>query len=235
MRCLNIARKEGVLALEELVHENDNYFFKAIMMLVVDGTDPELVKEIAEILMNSENHTGSALLERILITVGVLSVQAGENPRIAEVKLFSYLGEAYLKERGHGTNAIVHEPAILKLEEVVGETPLPECAVFDSGLQTMENKDIQTVIKEVDTRTLAIALKGCGNAVAKIVGSNLSQRLESMIAEDIEYMGDKDINEILEEQDKIAAAAKQLAKTGAIRLTKGAFDKIVLRVVKKED
>ncbi len=44
----NIARKEGVLALEETVQAVDDEFLKKGIMLVVDGTDPELVRTILE-------------------------------------------------------------------------------------------------------------------------------------------------------------------------------------------
>lgn len=47
----NIARKEGLLALEERAADLDNDFMKKGVMLIVDGTDPELVKDILEIEM----------------------------------------------------------------------------------------------------------------------------------------------------------------------------------------
>ncbi len=44
----NVARKEGLLALEEAVNGIDDEFLKKGIMLVVDGTDPELVRGILE-------------------------------------------------------------------------------------------------------------------------------------------------------------------------------------------
>ncbi|MCI8327405.1 MAG: motility protein A [Lachnospiraceae bacterium] len=44
----NLARKEGLLALEEKSSEIKDEFMKKGIMLVVDGTDPELVKDIME-------------------------------------------------------------------------------------------------------------------------------------------------------------------------------------------
>lgn len=44
----NISRKEGILALEEAAHNIDDNFLKAGINLVVDGTDPELVRGILE-------------------------------------------------------------------------------------------------------------------------------------------------------------------------------------------
>lgn len=44
----NIARREGLLALEEAVSDIKDDFLQKGVMLVVDGTDPELVKNIME-------------------------------------------------------------------------------------------------------------------------------------------------------------------------------------------
>ena len=44
----NVARKEGLLSLEEAAGDIDDAFLKKGIMLVVDGTDPELVRGIME-------------------------------------------------------------------------------------------------------------------------------------------------------------------------------------------
>ncbi|MBQ9199457.1 MAG: motility protein A [Lachnospiraceae bacterium] len=44
----NLARREGLLALEESANSLDDEFMKKGVMLIVDGTDPELVRSILE-------------------------------------------------------------------------------------------------------------------------------------------------------------------------------------------
>ena len=44
----NVARKEGLLALEETANNLEDPFMKKGIMLIVDGTDPELVRGILE-------------------------------------------------------------------------------------------------------------------------------------------------------------------------------------------
>ena len=44
----NIARKEGILALEETARNMDDKFLQKGVMLIVDGTDPELVRNILD-------------------------------------------------------------------------------------------------------------------------------------------------------------------------------------------
>lgn len=44
----NVARKEGLLQLEEISNEIEDEFLKKGILLIVDGTDPELVRSILE-------------------------------------------------------------------------------------------------------------------------------------------------------------------------------------------
>ena len=44
----NVARKEGLLSLEEAAADLDDAFLKKGILLIVDGTDPELVRSIME-------------------------------------------------------------------------------------------------------------------------------------------------------------------------------------------
>ena len=163
----NIARKEGLLALEEAANGIDDEFLKKGVLLIVDGTDPELVRSILETELNciEDRHSsvvgfwdslaamgpawgmigtliglinmlqkmddakaigpamavalittfyGSVLANWICIPVatklksknssevmikeliveGLLSIQAGENPRVIEEKLKSFLSPA---------------------------------------------------------------------------------------------------------------------------------------------
>ncbi|MDR1689585.1 MAG: motility protein A [Clostridiales bacterium] len=48
----NMARKEGILSLEEAVSDMEDEFLKKGIMLIVDGTDPELVRNILETEMS---------------------------------------------------------------------------------------------------------------------------------------------------------------------------------------
>ncbi len=48
IRLSNVARKEGLLALEEAANTIEDDFMKKGVLLIVDGTDPELVRSIME-------------------------------------------------------------------------------------------------------------------------------------------------------------------------------------------
>jgi chemotaxis protein MotA len=59
IKIANVARREGLLALEDAMDEVDNPFFQKGIMLIVDGADGELVKNIleTEIAFIQERHT----------------------------------------------------------------------------------------------------------------------------------------------------------------------------------
>lgn len=48
IKVANVARREGILALEETVSGMDDPFLKKGIMLIVDGSDPELVRSVLE-------------------------------------------------------------------------------------------------------------------------------------------------------------------------------------------
>jgi chemotaxis protein MotA len=61
----NVARREGLLALEDTMTEVDNPFLKKGIMLIVDGTDTELIKNILETevyFIQSRHAEGQAMI-----------------------------------------------------------------------------------------------------------------------------------------------------------------------------
>ncbi|MFA5575811.1 MAG: MotA/TolQ/ExbB proton channel family protein [Tissierellaceae bacterium] len=62
----NVARKEGLLSLEEYGEKLDDEFLKKGIMLIVDGTDPELVRNILEtelIFLEERHGQGQGIME----------------------------------------------------------------------------------------------------------------------------------------------------------------------------
>ena len=136
----NVARKEGLLSLEEAAGEIEDEFLKKGIILVVDGTDPELVRAImgpawgmigtliglinmlrdlsdfasigpnmstalittfygsvlanwicAPVASKLKSKNGEEMMVKEIEIEGLLSIQAGENPRVIEEKLKSFL------------------------------------------------------------------------------------------------------------------------------------------------
>lgn len=68
----NVARKEGLLALEEAAADLDDAFLKKGILLIVDGTDPDLVRGILETEMISieARHKGNIGLWQDIASMG---------------------------------------------------------------------------------------------------------------------------------------------------------------------
>lgn len=96
----NLTRREGVLALEKYAYEREDDFFKFMLLLICDGTDPRKVEDMGKTLIESGGHSGTALLSRMLQLEGVLMVQTGMNPRIITAMLQCMLGEDFLDNLG---------------------------------------------------------------------------------------------------------------------------------------
>ncbi|MES0492110.1 MAG: hypothetical protein ABUK01_19130 [Leptospirales bacterium] len=84
-----LARKEGLLALEDYLDDIKSNYISQSLQLVIDGTDPELVKSIMNTRIVRLSYEYQSLLE--MISEGILSIQNGDNPVIVQTKLLNYL------------------------------------------------------------------------------------------------------------------------------------------------
>ena len=65
VKIANVARREGILALEETVTEMNDPFMQKGIMLIIDGSDPELVKSVLEtelVFVRERHGSGQAIL-----------------------------------------------------------------------------------------------------------------------------------------------------------------------------
>lgn len=92
----------------------------------------------------------------------------------------------------------------------------------------LSNQAIQRVLKEIDNRDLAIALKGATGEVEKVIYSNISSRLQEMIKEDIEVMGPVRVRDVEEAQQKIVNVIRKLDDTGEIIIQRSGEDDVIV-------
>ncbi|MCL2225373.1 MAG: hypothetical protein FWB96_10460 [Defluviitaleaceae bacterium] len=185
LKAAETARRSGVLFLEKFAQAHGNDFLSFAIMLIVDGTKPATVRDILETLTDSDNHMGSAFLERKIITEGVLLIQAGENPRIIEMKLLAILGERYLRERGHYP---FFDPAVAVDRRISQLTQQNPSTLFCHFIARLPDENIAQVMKDVGQRDLGIAVSGCEEYAAKLILQNVPIRTAEMVLNDMEYM-----------------------------------------------
>lgn len=99
LKLANIARREGILALEERIADipgsiegKFGIYLKNLLTYVVDGCDETVVSELGEnLIVYSELSEGEEVLFEIILA-GVLSIQKGYNPWVLARNLASYFG-----------------------------------------------------------------------------------------------------------------------------------------------
>jgi len=94
---------------------------------------------------------------------------------------------------------------------------------FDD-VEKLEDKAIQTLMKEVQTESLVIALKGATPEMREKIFRNMSTRAAETLREDLESRGPVRVSEVEAEQKELLKIIRRLADEGQIQLTSGGDD-----------
>jgi len=122
-----------------------------------------------------------------------------------------------------------HEANILKRLEEFDEEELAEeirryLFTFED-LLNIEDRGIMTLLKEVNTQDLALALKAASEELKNKFFKNMSSRAAEMLQEELEIMGPVRLRDVEAAQQKIIQIAKRLEAEGQIVLSsKGSED-----------
>ena len=87
--------------------------------------------------------------------------------------------------------------------------------VFED-MVVLDDRSIQRVLKDVETKDLAIALKAASDEVKEKVFKNVSERVGSMIKEEIEFMGPMRLSDVELSQQRIVEVIRRLQDEGQI-------------------
>jgi flagellar motor switch protein FliG len=92
--------------------------------------------------------------------------------------------------------------------------------VFDD-LIDVEDRGIQTLLRDVSTDLLTVALKGAEEELKTKILKNMSKRASEMLIEDMEVTGPVKLSDVEVAQKEILAIAKKLEEAGDIQLSSG--------------
>jgi flagellar motor switch protein FliG len=87
--------------------------------------------------------------------------------------------------------------------------------VFEDIL-LVNDKGIQSVLKEVDNEELALALKTASEDLKQKIFKNMSERAAQLIQEDMQYMGPVRVSDVESAQQKIVDVVRRLEDAGEI-------------------
>jgi flagellar motor switch protein FliG len=104
---------------------------------------------------------------------------------------------------------------------------LDEMFVFEN-LMDVDDRGIQLLLREIQSDSLILALKGSSPELREKIFKNMSQRAAEMLKEDLESKGPVRLSEVEAEQKEIIKIARRLADEGQIQLGgKGAEDQMI--------
>ncbi len=109
----------------------------------------------------------------------------------------------------------------------LAETIKKRMFVFED-IVILDDRSIQRVIREVDSKDWARSLKASNEAVKERVFKNMSQRAATMLKEEISYLGPVRLRDVEEAQQRIVGIIRKLEDAGEIVVGRGGEDEIVL-------
>jgi flagellar motor switch protein FliG len=89
-------------------------------------------------------------------------------------------------------------------------------------LLKLDDRSVQLVLKDVDQKDLALALRGVSEEVRDKILANMSQRGAEMLQEEIAYQPPQRRRVVEEAQSRIVGVVRRLEEAGAIVVSRGA-------------
>jgi len=173
-------------------------------LATMDRTSPDVIREV------------ESVLERKLSTIVSQDfTEVGGVQTLAQI----------LSRSGRAVEKSVLE-ALDEKDPELAENVRKLMFTFDD-IVNLDDRSIQVVLREVDSKDLGVALKGSSEEVKERILKNLSQRAAQMLKEELEYMGPVRLKQVEEAQSKIVAIIRRLEEAGTIVVSRGGEDEIV--------
>lgn len=117
--------------------------------------------------------------------------------------------------------------SIKAFDESLGQKIVDEMFIFD-GLLDIDDRGIQTLLRDVPSEMLITALKGTTPELQDKIFRNMSSRAAETLKEDLETKGPVKLSEVIDQQKEILEILRRLADEGTIIMRgKGGDDQYV--------
>jgi flagellar motor switch protein FliG len=171
----------------------------------MDRTSPEVLKEVESVL---EKKLSSFVMQDFTLAGGIETAVA------------------ILNRVDRGTEKTIMEALEEESPELADEIK-KRMFVFED-LVMLDDRSIQRVLRDVDMKDLALALKTASAEVSGLIFKNMSKRASEMLKEDMNMMGPVRLRDVEEAQQKIVNVVRQLEDSGEIIIARGGEDEIVV-------
>lgn len=166
-----------------------------LRIATLDGIQPAALKDLNEVLtklITSPNNIKKSAMGGTRVAAEILNFMSGaaETSVLANVRDF--------------------DPEIAqKIQD--------EMFTFDNILD-LDDRAVQLLLREVQSESLIVALKGTGEELREKIFKNMSQRASEMLRDDLEAKGPVRVSEVEAEQKEILKIVRRLADEGQIAL-----------------
>ena len=161
----------------------------------LDGIQPAALRELDEIMekqFSGGNNLKSSSVGGLKVAAGILNLMDSS----MEQTIVARIGE-------------VDADLSQRIQDLM--------FVFDD-LGEVDDRGIQTLLRDLSTETLGMALKGADARIKDKFVRNMSKRAGEMLLEDMEAKGPARVSDVEAAQKEILAAARRLADAGTISL-----------------
>ena len=176
----------------------------AMRLALMDRTAPEVIHEIESVL---ERKLSSVINQDFTTAGGVKA-------------LVEVLGAV-----DRGTERTILESLEEQSPDLADE--VRRLMFLFEDIVMLDDRSIQQVLREVDGKDLAVALKGTSDTVQEKILKNMSSRAAEIIKEDLEFMGPVRVSQVEEAQQKIVGVIRKLEEAGTIVVSRGGDDDLV--------
>ena len=173
---------------------------------IMDKTNPEVIQQIEEIL---ESRLSNLFTQEVSVSGGVKAVAEIVNrlDRSTERELLTALQDQ------DGELAENIRRLMFTFEDII----------------RVDDRGVQRILKEIDQRDLALALKAVGPEVSGKIFKNMSERAGSLLREEIGYLGPVRLRDVEDAQRRVVEAVRRLEETGEVIIQgRGGKDDIVV-------
>ena len=166
-----------------------------LRIATLDGVQPAALRELNEVL--TKLLTGNESLKKkpmggVRAAAEILNFLSGENEASVMNNLKNYDGD-------------------------MAQKIMDEMFVFDN-INDIDDRGIQVMLREVQSESLIVALKGASQDLREKIFKNMSQRAAEMMREDLESKGPVRLSEVEAQQKEILQVVRRLADEGQIML-----------------
>jgi len=203
--------------------------------LVLSYLEPDLA---AQVLGSLPEDLQVEVLKRIALLERTSPDIVREIERNLEKKLSGFVGQSFSKIGGIDTAAEIMNNVDRTTERSIMEklaADNPELAeeirrkmfVFEDILK-LDDRSVQLVLREVDTKDLAVALKGASDELKEKIFRNMSKRAAQLLKDEMEYMGPVRVKDVEEAQQKIISVIRRLEEAGEIVIARGGGEELIM-------